>query len=105
MVAGILGEPPKPCQLIFQFLIKSPRRIVNVASARRGRICSRFGSLKARDQNLECHRHLGGTGLGACIAHFIRVCGMATPAGGIGIGSSVRDGDNARSVTENVNVA
>lgn len=57
------------------------------------------------DGALEADRHLARTGLAACIAHFIRVRGVATSAGGIGIGPIVRDGDNARSVTVNINVA
>ena len=41
------------------------------------------------------HRHLIRTGLGACIAHFIRVGGMATATGGIGVETIVRVGDDS----------
>jgi hypothetical protein len=57
------------------------------------------------DETSKYHRRLIRTGLGACIAYLVRVRGMATPTGGIGVASIVRDGDNARSVAVNVNIA
>ena len=49
-------------------------------------------------QTSECYRRLITTGLGARIVYSIGICSMAMPAGEIGIGAIVRDGDDARSV-------
>ena len=54
----------------------------------------------------ECHRHLVRTGLGACVAHLIRVGGMATASGRIGVGITVYHvGDHsARGSAVNINI-
>ena len=106
MVAGILGEPPKPCQLFFQILIKSRRRIV----MSRRLVAVEFAAdavrrSKARDQNLECDSNLIRADLRACVAHSVSVGGVSFGADRVGVETIVRSRNDLRSVTVNINVA